>query len=317
MKRLFSFLSLCLLLFACSKEKSDQFISDPYHPQNDTTWSAGIAATAPVNQLIQALAAGVESDSLDVSIGGTLHFSNNCTIKFPAKCFKGSVAGKVKVELIFLDSKGDMLRFSKPTVSDGRVLVSGGAFYINVTQNGQQLELDNKRISIRYTVPSPENNMSLFYGDTSVNSNDGFNWVPAEDTAVVWRQEDSSGIEYGYELLSPKFGWINCDRFSDTSMPRTKLVSILPVNFTNKNTAVFAVFKDQWSVLRLYANPSNRYFYADNIPVGSNVTLVSISKIGDDFYLGSKSIKVAVDKAEEFTPQKVTKDQLIAFIETL
>jgi len=322
MKRLVPGLLMMLLFVACNKEASNEFIPDPNNPQNDTTWTTGsIDANAAVNQLMQSLALPYLTDSLDVSTGGILHFDDHGEIKLPDNCLDQSVTGKVKVEYLYLKSKGDMVRYAKPTVSGNQLLVSGGAFYLKVSGGSTNYQLaTNTRFSISYAATSPDKQMKFFYGDTSVNSMEGFTWQPVQDTVPLvgtWTREDSTGVLTGYTLLSSKFGWINCDRFADTSAPRTRLVDTLPINFTNKNTAVFAVFKDQWSVMRLSADATNKYFYADNVPVGASIILLSISQIGNDLYLGSKTITVNAGSIEGFDPQITTKEKLESFIDAL
>lgn len=321
MKTLMQVLLVAVLFTACTKEASNEFIMDPANPQNDTTWATStVDDNAPVNKLIESLALPYLVDSFDIVTGGVLHCDNNGQINMPANCLEQPVTGKVKVEYLYLKTKGDMVRYAKPTVSNNRLLISGGAFFLKVSKDGNNYQLAaNAKIKILYTNPSPDNVMQLFYGDTTVNSLDGFTWQPSNDSSGVttWRQEDSSGVTTGYQLLSKKFGWINCDKFADTSVTRTRLVDTLPVNFTNKNTAVFAVFKEQWSVLRLYADAANKYFYADNIPVGSKIILLSISKVGDDFYLGSKEVTVTANAIEGLEPQITTMDNISSFIDSL
>ena len=321
MKTLMCVLLMAVIFTACTKEASNEFVNDPSNPQNDTTWVAGnVDSNAPVNTLIESLALPYLVDSFDVVSGGVLHCDNNGQINMPANCLDQAVTGKVKVEYLYLKTKGDMVRYAKPTISNHRILISGGAFFLKVSRDGNNYQLAaNAKIKILYTNPSPDNAMQLFYGDTTVNSLDGFTWLQSTDSSGVatWRNEDSSGITTGYQLLSQKFGWINCDKFADSSVTRTRLIDTLPINFTNKNTAVFAVFKDQWSVLRLYADAANKYFYADNVPVGSKIILLSISKIGEDYYLGSKEITVAADKIEGLEPQATTKDNISSFIDNL
>jgi len=161
--------------------------------------------------------------------------------------------------------------------------------------------------------------MSLFYGDTTANN---FTWVPASTSntgsrVTNWRQEDSLGFKEGYLILCQKFNWINCDKFADTTNPRTTLSATLPVNFTNNNTAVFIVFKDMLAVARMNADADNRLFYYNNVPVTSNVIIVSISKIGDDLYLGTKQTTVTENLVVKLSPEKKTEKEITDYINSL
>jgi hypothetical protein len=45
-------------------------------------------------------------------------------------------------------TRGDMIRFKKSTTSYDRILESGGAFNIKVTQNGEQLKIAQQKLII-------------------------------------------------------------------------------------------------------------------------------------------------------------------------
>ncbi len=316
MKRILLYSFIVFLLAGCAKEASDEFVAYPNNPQNDTSWKASIANDAPVNALLSLLSSPPVADSFEISTGGILHCAENAVVIFPANCTKEAVAGKITVEASFLKSKGDMVRFGKPTVSNNAILVSGGAFYIKITKGGQVLHVaDDVRIVVKYASQQADKKMKVFYGDTSVNATDGFNWVAATDSSRIDLWQD--GQLSGYNIFPKNIGWINCDRFADSSMPSTKLNAILPVNFTNANTAVFVVFKDQWSVLRMSADVPNRYFYAHKIPLNKNVTLVSISLIGNDLYIGAKDVVVSPDAIIELQPVIKSKKDIIDFLAAL
>src|SRR3954471_9976785 len=210
------FTIITLIFFSCTKENSNEFVTDPGNPYNDTSWVKTIAATAPVNQIFQVLSSSSEDSSFDATNGRMINFSNNVQMTFPANGFNAS--GNAKAQIVFLKTKGDMIRFGKPTTSGDKFLISGGAFLINVTGNNQSLSVQqNKQITIRYTTLHIDPQMTLFYGDTSVNSTDGFTWVASPDTLTTkpvtawYYNRDSGNVLYGYEILSKKCHWINCD----------------------------------------------------------------------------------------------------------
>ncbi|MEX6686654.1 hypothetical protein QTN47_04070 [Danxiaibacter flavus] len=316
MKRIFLYSFIVFLLAGCAKEASNEFVAYPNNPQNDTSWKASISNDAPVNALLSLLSSPPVVDSFDISTGGVLHCAENAVIIFPANCTKETVSGKIIVEAIFLKSKGDMVRFGKPTVSDNYVLVSGGAFHIKIVKDGQELHVsDAVRISVKYVSQELDKKMKVFYGDTSVNATDGFNWVPATDSSRIDLWQD--GALSGYNIFPKNIGWINCDKFADSTVPSTKLNAVLPVNFTNINTAVFIVFKDQWSVLRMSADVPNRYFYTHKVPLDKKVIIVSISLIGTDLYIGAKDTVVTADAVIELQPVVKSKKDIIDFLAAL
>jgi hypothetical protein len=316
MNRCLSVIIVTVIFVSCKKEASDEFLLDPSNSLNDTAWRASILADAPVNKIFEGLSPLPQTASFDVQRVHKLEFNDYLQITFPGNACIGEsgekISGMAKIEVDYLKTRGDMIRFKRATTSYDRILESGGAFNIRVSQNGKQLKIaPQKFIIIRYRSSKTDPNMNIFYGDTTVTNLDNFTWVPAADSPRIntWRD--------GYELFCKKFNWINCDKFTDTTNPRTTVSVILPVNFTNNNTAVYLVFKNILSVVRMYANITNRLFYSNNIPINSNVTIVSISKLGDNFYLGTKETTVTKNLVVRLSPEKKTKKQIDDYITSL
>jgi len=322
MKRYPLFAIITLIFFSCSKENSNEFVTDPGNPYNDTTWVKTIAANSPVNEIFQILSSPSEDSSFDATNGSLINFSNNVEMTLPANAF--NAGGKAKAEVVFLKTKGDMIRFGKPTTSGDKFLISGGAFHINVSGNNQSLSLqNNKQIVIRYITSHIDPQMTLFYGDTTVNSTDGFTWVASPDTLNTkpvrgWYKRLDTGYIYGYEILSKKCRWINCDHYADfNNLQRTKVFSTLPANFTNKNTAVFLVFKDIFCVGRMIGDADNHVFFTKDVPIGKEIIIVSISKIGNDFYLDHQQATVTDNINVQLSPEKKTEQEVIDYLNTL
>lgn len=204
----------------------------------------------------------------------------------------------IQIELKELINQSQLLKTSAQTVSDGRLLVSGGAYYINMTSGGEQLKLKDDR-SLEVKFPKLTNDeMSLFYG--SRDSVGIMNWKPAEETfqtstvpprtqakttkkseseldaILEFADGDTSQLmtnkeieEYNRESrLSGRFykevslkslGWINCDRYF--GVPNT---TELFVDFNPKDSiysaSTFLLFKDINSVVQgiYYASANNR-----------------------------------------------------------
>lgn len=91
----------------------------------------------------------------------------------------GQPLGKsIEIELKELTNQKQLLRANAQTTSNGQLLVSGGAYYINITSDGQQLKLkDGKTLSVEF--PKLSNaEMFLFYGQR--DSLGQLNWQQAE-----------------------------------------------------------------------------------------------------------------------------------------
>jgi len=305
--------------FSCKKEISNEFVPDPGNPYNDTAWTTTVSPAAPVNEIFQLFSKPSQTNSLNVSEGGAVDFDDDVQIIFPAKACGENVTGNIQIAIDHLKTKGDLIRFGKPTMSGDKLLVSAGAFNVRVLQNTSVLSLkDNKSIIIRYRAPHPDPGMKVFYGDTSVNSREGFTWVEANDgISSVRTTPSTSDTAYFYELVCKKLEWVNCDKFFNEGGDRTKVSVILPVNFTNKNTAVFLVSKDQFMVARCSADEENRLFFLENMPVGKAFTIVSISKIGSDLYLATKNITISKNLNAELSPEKKAEQTIADFLDSL
>lgn len=108
------------------------------------------------------------------------------------------VTGPVKMELIEVLHPEDFVLTGLTTMSDGRLLESGGTLYVKATADGEELALAKGK-SIRATVPKNKNweGMQLFTGvETAV----GVNWINPEpltkkDFAVEVRKKKNPAVD--------------------------------------------------------------------------------------------------------------------------
>ncbi|WP_026769636.1 hypothetical protein [Asinibacterium sp. OR53] len=318
MKKTITIGCIALLFFtACKKELSSNLILYPNHPLNDTAWMKNATGSATLNELAQLMFPNLTVDSFDCSKTDTLSYGDSLSIVIPGSSFTyagggsggsggggGSnvCSGPVRIEFFRLKTKGDFIKFFKPTVSNGYLLETGGGIFIRVTQNGHELKLlPGATITIRFSdTQDPKPNMQVFYAAETIpyltlgNIDTMHTWLRDLDTTWIktWSKPNSTNtsIVTGYELVSKNLRWISACRYTDSTLPSTKITAVLPPNFTNRNTVVFAVFANQKTVVRLKDDFDSRSFATWRIPIGSKITLVSISRIGTDLYLGTKNI---------------------------
>ncbi|MBD0831393.1 energy transducer TonB [Aestuariibaculum sediminum] len=87
------------------------------------------------------------------------------------------IADSLRVELIELTTKQDLLLANAQTISNGEWLISGGAFKINISANGLPLNLnEGKTIRVQFPKNTSEKNMQLFYGER--DDLNIMNWLP-------------------------------------------------------------------------------------------------------------------------------------------
>lgn len=332
MKRILAIIiCVSVLVVSCSKENSNEFVPYANNELNDTTWNAMPASTAPVRKIHQQFQLPFSSDSISAAMGGTLMFNDNVMLYFPPDfCTTNNgatVNEKVKIEIIQLASKGDMIRQHKPTMSYEDLLVTGGSMFINATRNNENLKLaPGKKVQVTmrndFTANNTSSNMRLFVGkeNANVTSTQNFTWVPADTFSSAVNStilQTATGSSPAYSFFIDSFQWVNCDYFYNLSVPKTKITVSVPPNFTNTNTVVYAVFTNENIVAYLYDDASKKHFYMTNAIIGGPVMLVSLSMINNQYYLGTKLITIAPNMNIDITPEIKTKQQIDSFLESL
>jgi hypothetical protein len=337
MKRILqlSMIVLMAALTACQKDlSSDSFVLYSGNAMNDTVWTRFIPLTASVNAITDSTAPEVFAGEFNPTITDTLRSTNGLEIAIPANTCVNlngqAITDRVKLEVTRLQTKGDLLRSLQLTTTDNkRILELTGTFFIKATSGSQEVRIkQNGGIKIRFTDTGDiKTNLNLFSG---IESNPAPSW--GIDTSFTWNRNADTGrvntwnygpgsqsiINKGYEFIARNFRWFAVGRYIDSSISRTKLSVILPPNYTNKNTIAFAVLKDKRAVITLRADYTSRTFAAPEVPVNTALTIVSITKIGTSFYLGSRAIVDASSSpAFTITPEKKTVKQLIDFLNTL
>jgi hypothetical protein len=322
-----------LWLSSCTKEYSEEFVPYSNNPLNtDTVWRQPPSTGLASNTIIaQELLLTPMVDSFDVNTGAIINFPDNLTISFPPNCCVGNYAsspGKIKVEVIWLKKKGDFIRHAKPTTSYNYLLQTGGSFNVLLSKNNIPLQLaPGVSYKLKYRNFSPSADMRFFYEESwTVGNDSAATWVPGYlppnanvGTVNIWQQYDSSTqtIIKGYEMTSSRLRWVNCDFFNDTTQPFTRLNVSLPVNYTNVNTSVYVVFKSKNIVATLKSDLATKTFFLPRIPIGSDVTLVSISKIGNDYYLGKKDLTVLNANLNNISPELKSLTEISNYLNSL
>ena len=256
--------------------------------------------------LLKNIAPPMQSFSVSAGQTKTIVGSKGTNITFYPTTFKkkdGTIltSGNVTVVLQEMLSGPDMMLTGKTTTSNGKILISGGQFYINATLNGEQL-LINSDAKPQTKIPSFQNtiDMNVFIGNIKTNDSlegdTSINWEIGKDSIVQKRDSiyNSSGIitfDWNYSFGFEKFGYYNCDQFYDWSAPRTEIKVKTPEGFDHTNTQVYVYFKSINSVIKLEGYDKNTQTFFINhatAPIGLNVTIVVVSKKDNKHYLEVK-----------------------------
>ena len=284
-------LVITVLLFTSCQKDTDLFIPDITSVGIDTNWVATVTDLSPVSDVKRLLKKDNFVDSIDATAGGTFQTSEGLTvIVLPGtlQLANGLAAtGKIYVETVLVKQRGDMVRLDKPTTSFGRILISGGEIFVRIRKENEELHLaPGKTIYIKYNDSPSSSLMKLFYGDESDPQR--FNWIQTTTNTSAAIAITSQG----YEIVTDKLRWINCDYFlADTTGARVNVMASLPADYTNANTSVYLVFKDIKSVAGMYGDATSRKFSSTKIPSGKAAIIVSITKKGtNSYYLSHETI---------------------------
>ncbi len=316
-------LVIAAMLFTSCQKDTDIFIPDTTSVGLDTNWVSAVTDLSPVSDVKRLLRKENSLDSVDAIAGGTFQTSERLTvIVLPGslQLSNGQVAtGKIYVETLVIKQRGDMVKLDKPTTSFGRLLISGGEIFIRIRKDNEELHLaPGKTIYIKYNDSSPSSLMKLFFGDES--NPERFNWVPTTSNT-------SAGIavtSQGYEMVTDKLRWINCDYFlADTTGAKVNVTASLPADYTNANTSVYLVFKDIKSVAGMYGDATAKKFSSSKVPSGKVAIVISITKKGtNSYYLGHETITTGQtslngNQVIPLKPQPTSLSDIKTYLDTL
>jgi hypothetical protein len=295
--------------------------------KKDTEWLDDLLTTTntlSIEKLMKELETNPTKDELNAERGGRITTTDNVTLEFPANsCVTQNnrpCTGTLKVEVLMLRKKGELLLNNLPTTSGNRQLISGGAVFVKIKQDDEEVKLArNATYKVKYLpATSVEEGMQLFeakfdgkarFLDWKLISqaNTGTTNTP---TVRFWT-DSTQGRRNGYELGLDRFSWINCDKFSGDSTNLTnKFCVALPDTFTNKNCAVYAVFKDINSVVPLTGDSRTKQFCVPNgyrgLPIGRAINIITIATIKDRTYIGKKETTISANALIRVEPTFTT-----------
>lgn len=281
-------LIVSLVLVACQKEDPEVIVLPPI---NNPT---------PTNSIIAFFDNNLESEKQTFTINPSTDYMvtgvNGTTLFFNENTFEdmsgNTVSGPIEIEMIETQSNKDMLLWNLPTTTtDGQLLFSGGIVYVNVSQGGNQLSI-NDNAPIQASVPS-DNYIAMDYFTGSEDNNGRFGWELDDTDTVTTNTADSTnwntnfGGMFTFDFTIDSIGWINCDYFYGIGDPLTGVQVELPDSFNGSNSAVFIYYSNLNSVASLYDSDEDGVFdlgWSYATPIGQNISFVVISEINGSFY---------------------------------
>ena len=284
---IFALVSIALFTFySCEKETDVIVIPSTINP----------TPTSDINKFFEDnVEDATQTININPSSSQTFTSNKGITYLFNANTFVNSsgatVGGNITIELIEALTKKEMMMMNKPTFThSGELLVSGGIVYLNATQNGQQLSInDNNPVSV--SIPTNNSSVPIDFFDGSFDNQGGFGWDESEDDTVITNTNGNDTTEqdfwFSFDFEIDSIGWINCDYFYNSGDPLTQVEVVLPDTFNGDNSAVFIYYDDINSVASLTDYDTDGTFDLGanySTPVGMDVSFVVISESNGSYF---------------------------------
>lgn len=233
------------------------------------------------------------------------------------------VTGMVDIELIEVYDREDMVFMNKSTMGklpNGKLstLVSGGFYYLKITQNGSEVKVTNGGVIVALPVSNAgvsSNNMAEFEGKFDEGGDVVWNMV--NDTVPV---ADTLG-GMNYSVLDTTWGWTNVDRFYSDPRPKTTINVKLPDGFDNTNAKVFLTYDGEPTALASLDVLTSEGYFSEHyglIPIGLKVHIIALTRINDKFHYAISAYTVVEDNVK-FIPSLTegTESEIRALINAL
>lgn len=236
------------------------------------------------------------------------------------------VTGNVDVELVEIYDRASMVLLNKPTMGrlangDLSALISGGEYYLRITQNGQELHSSN---GVRVLLPG-DNTGGIQFGmsqfDGVIDGDGNLVWELEADTVGVI--QDSAGGQWNvsYEILDGSWGWTNVDRFYYDPRPKTTLKVKLPDGYDNTNCEVYLTYDGEPTALASLDSFTQDGFFSEHygqIPIGLEVHFIAVTMINNQLHYAIQGVTITSNHIEYITTwTPITQSDLATMINNL
>lgn len=241
----------------------------------------------------------------------------------------GSPLGEnLDIELVEMVDMASLMFNNTQTVSNGEVIETGGAYYLNMTSDGKQLKMKaGKGIKVEYPILS-EKDMEVFMGDR--DSLGQVNWKPVQanferknipkakypgenyvrvvydnkpsesskEALKKWKAQKKQNEEERktYEAIEMMdFGLCNVDRFIDDPNPKIDIQYIVE-NKEFNGARVYAFFSDINSIISTPYWEGYEKIFLKDIPTGKEIKIIALANKDETPYVFEKTINSSKDK---------------------
>jgi len=301
LKQVFGSLIFATILFtSCNPDDDGSSSTVQYVPDADAFSQLKDQALENVTQTFQ-----FNSDDGNI----TLTSEAGVQISINGDCLTlngNEITGQVDIEFVELFEKGNMLTTNKPTMGklpngDKALLISGGEFFIEATQNGNVLATN---CNLQLVIPAnltgdPDPEMTLWEGQ--IDNEDNLTWeelIPGVDDGEVFVEADSY-----YAFLD--FGWTNVDRFYSDTRPKTPIQVQPPAGYTNLNSAVYLSYDGEAPALAnldTFDNATNIFSeHYGQIPIGLECHVIFVTEDNGVWRYAIKPVTIVANHVITFT----------------
>jgi hypothetical protein len=273
--------------------------------------------------------------TLDADAGSTTFTSENgVQFTLNGTCLTkngNTVTGMVEIEFIELFDGGSMLVTNKTTMGklpngDMSLIISGGEFYINATQNGVNLDLT---CAMQVVIPTALTNgaqTGMVLWDGIIDENGNLDWDEQEVNPVGQNGVfvEGQGANSRYYTFFNSFGWTNVDKFYDDPRPRTTILAKAPNGYDNLNSAIYLHYDGEANALaNLDTYDASTQQFSEHygqIPIGLNCHVIFATEENGQWRYAIKGTTIAAGDIYTFTMSETTvgtEAQLVAAINAL
>jgi len=209
-----------------------------------------------------------------------------------------SPKGTVDVYLTEIFQPAEMVLANRSSISEDRVLETGGQFLLSAQQGSRPLEL---RQPLEVALPFGKHlrnplGLRLFEGSVptvrALSAQPGFDWRMLEKSKV--KLHNINGRAY-HTFSIPSFNWYSCSHFLP---PRSNkvMLSVHPVAVVERfdHQLAFLSFKGTKAVVRMYWG--GNHFAALNIPARASAEVVVLAIKDGQLFLGRSCFQRAAEK---------------------